>query len=174
MVHKKGTMPNSSTASTHRSSRVAITFVATSLLLAVVDIVFASTYWNRLYGVPPARLLQGIAAGLLGAGAYRGGAGTICLGAVLHVAIMFTMVGTYFLASRRAVALTEHPWPSGLLYGLLLYIVMNWVVLPLSAAAKTPFVLSWVICSIVMHMVVIGLSIALSARWAMHRSSRIE
>lgn len=140
------------------------------LMLGTLDLVYACTYWKLLHGVPPSRILQGIAAGLLGARAFAGGAATAWLGALLHYAIMQAMVFAYAVASRRAALLLRRPWPCGLLYGLLLYAVMNGIVLPLSAAARAPMLPGWVIGSIVVHVALIGLPIALAAR----RVSRFE
>ncbi|MBE1160391.1 hypothetical protein [Dyella acidiphila] len=134
-------------------------------LLASADLVFACSYWHYAYALPPARLVQNIAAGLLGKRAFAGGADTVLLGLLLQYAMMSAMVGAYYLLSRRLAALRAHPWRYGSLYGVLLYIVMNEIVLPLSAAPKTPYILSWIISSIVMHWV-IGVVTAHAARWA--------
>lgn len=138
-------------------------------VLATADLVFAGTYWHQLFGLPFPRLLQNIASGLLGKQAFAGGMPTVLLGLLLHFVMMAMMVGAYYVVSARFNALRERPWQYGLLYGLVLYVVMNVVVLPLSAAPKTPFVPSWIISSIVVHLV-IGVSIALSARWAAQKS----
>lgn len=135
------------------------------LALATADLLFACAYWHALYGVPPARILQNIASGLLGKRAFVGGNGSVLLGAWLHYAIMGVMVAVYYLAARRMRALVERPWLYGVLYGAVLYVVMNLVVVPLSDAPKTPFVWSWVGSSMVVH-VLIGLVIALSAKRA--------
>lgn len=154
--------------STGRIGGAAIVLIAAALL-GSLDLIFAGTYWNVLYGAPPTRTLQGIAAGLLGPRAFADGVTTIWLGALLHYTIMIVMVGTFYLASRYLPALTRWPWLSGALYGLALYIVMNAVVLPLSAAPKLPFLPSWIVASIVVHVLVIGVPIAWAARWASDR-----
>jgi hypothetical protein len=139
-----------------------------AFLLATADLVFACTYRHQLYRLPPSRLVQNIASGLLGKQAFAGGVNTVLLGLLLQYAMMSVMVGTYYLLSRRFDGLRRHPWRYGALYGVLLYIVMNDIVLPLSAAPKTPFVTSWILASIVMH-VLIGLVSAQGARWAANR-----
>ncbi|RDS80108.1 hypothetical protein DWU98_14435 [Dyella monticola] len=136
------------------------------LALATADLIFACTYWHGLYGVAPARVAQNIAAGLLGKRAFAGGSSTVLLGGLLHYAIMAAMVGVYYLASRRVLALIERPWLYGALYGVMLYAVMNLMVVPLSAAPKAPFVPSWMVGSIVVHLI-IGVVTALSARAAL-------
>jgi hypothetical protein len=153
-----------------RSGRSTWWLFGVGLLLGTLDLVYACTYWRLLHGTPPERIMQGIAAGLLGARAFAGGPATAWLGVLLHYAIMQAMVFAYAAVSRRAVLLLRRPWSCGLLYGLLLYAVMNGIVLPLSAAARAPMLPGWVIGSIVVHMVLIGLPIA----WAARRVSRQE
>jgi uncharacterized membrane protein YagU involved in acid resistance len=75
------------------------------------------------------------------------------------------MVATYYAISSRFHALRQRPWFYGLLYGAVLYVIMNYIVLPLSAAPKSPFVPSWIVCSIVVHLL-FGITIAQGARWA--------
>lgn len=148
-----------------RNYRMLLSAVVVALLLASADLVFAGTFWHQLYGLAPARLLQNIASGLLGKPAFVGGINTVLLGALLHYVMMFMMVGAYYLVARRFTGLCNYPWRYGSLYGVLLYIVMNEIVLPLSAAPKTPFVMSWIVSSIVVHWL-IGVAIAHGARRA--------
>jgi hypothetical protein len=135
------------------------------LALASADLLFAGTYWHSLYGVPPSRTVQNIASGLLGKRAFAVGNGTVLLGALLHYAIMGAMVATYYVMAGKMKGLVERPWLYGLLYGVVLFIVMNLVVVPLSAMPKAPVVPSWIVSSVVVH-VIIGLAIALTARHA--------
>lgn len=139
-----------------------LVLLGATVLLGTLDLAFACTYWS----VRPARILQGIASGWLGEQAFHGGSATAWLGALLHYAMLWAMVATFHVASRRAPVLTRKPWLSGSLYGLLLYVVMNAIVLPMSAAAKMPFIVGWVLCSIAVHVLLIGVPIAWAARWA--------
>ncbi|WP_233839848.1 hypothetical protein [Dyella sp. 2HG41-7] len=145
-----------------RARRVVMFAAIVTVALAVADLIFASTYWYATHSVPPMRLAQNIASGLLGKRAFMGGDATASLGVLLHFAIMAVMVGVYYLASRRMNALIERPLFYGALYGVALYVVMNGIVLPLSAAPASPSIPSWILASILMHMI-IGLVIAWSA-----------
>jgi hypothetical protein len=91
------------------------------------------------FGLKPVRLLQGIAAGLLGARAFDGGFATASLGLLCHFFIAFSAAAVYFSLSRWARFLVEHAVLSGGLYGAAVYFFMQRVVLPLSAAVKYPF-----------------------------------
>ena len=139
--------------------------IAGGLLVGTLDLLFASGFW-AMRNVPPIRIAQSIAAGVLGDASFDGGAASAWLGVGLHyfIAIMFVLV--YWLMARRATALLQQPVRYGLLYGLLLYLVMNFVVLPLSAAGMASFNdASWVIASIAMHLL-IGVLCARFARRA--------
>lgn len=150
-------------------NRYVLSAAAIVFLLATGDLIFACTYWHATYDVPPARLIQNIASGLLGKRAFAGGGNTVLLGVVLQYFMISLMVGTYYVASRRIKALNAKPWLWGLLYGLVLYVTMNHVVVPLSAAPRGPVIASWIILSIVVHLV-IGVTVALGARWAANKS----
>jgi uncharacterized membrane protein YagU involved in acid resistance len=139
--------------------------IAGGLLVGTLDLLFAGGFW-AMRGVPPIRIAQSIAAGVLGDASYDGGAASAWLGVVLHyfIAMMFVLV--YWLMARRAAALLQRPVRYGLLYGLLLYLVMNFVVLPLSAAGMPSFNdTSWLVASIAMHLL-IGVLCARFARRA--------
>jgi hypothetical protein len=150
-------------------NRYVLSAAAIVFLLATGDLIFACTYWHATYAVPPARLIQNIASGLLGKRAFAGGENTVLLGVVLQYFMISLMVATYYVASRRIEALNAKPWLWGLLYGLVLYVTMNHVVVPLSAAPRGPVIASWIILSIVVHLV-IGVTVALGARWAANKS----
>ncbi|MGH7525607.1 MAG: hypothetical protein ACREMX_02775 [Gemmatimonadales bacterium] len=115
-------------------------------------------------GVTPVQVLQSIASGLLGRAAFEGGAATAALGALLHFFIAFAVVAAYHLASRWLPSLTRHPWSYGPLYGLFVYVVMNQVVVPLSAAVSGPEALPVIINGLLIHALGVGLPAALFAR----------
>ena len=135
------------------------------------DITYAWVFWAIKAGVPARRIFQSVAAGLLGAASFKGGWATAALGLGLHFSIATTMSVTYYLVARRMPILWQRPVRFGAAYGLLLYVIMNEVVVPLSAAghggAKDPL---WVGLSVVVHAVLIGIPIALSTRRAVQNA----
>ena len=106
-----------------------------SLAVAVLDGIEPVIFY-ALRGVHPMRVFQGIAAGLLGRESFNGGVPTMVLGMGLHLFIASVIVTLYWLASRRWKALAERPVPYGILYGLVVYAVMTFIVVPLSAAGS--------------------------------------
>ena len=104
-----------------------------TIVIGTLDIVDAFAFFGLRSGSTPMRILQSIASGWLGRAAYTGGARAAALGAVTHYFIAFGIVATYFVASRRMSVLIRHPIVCGIVYGLLVYLFLNRVVIPLSA-----------------------------------------
>ena len=106
-----------------------------------------------------------IAAGVLGKGAFHGGAGTYALGLFLHFFIAMSVATIFYVASRRLKFLAEHWIVCGLFYGAAVDQVMTLVVLPLSALhVQGPFKLHDLLLGIAVHSIVIGLPISFSVR----------
>jgi len=107
-----------------------------------------------------------IAGGLLGSqAATHGGAGTWILGVILHFTIAFSAATIYCLSSRRLDFLKPHWLVCGLFYGIAIYLVMFFVVLPLCAYHYMgPYKYHDLVQGILVHMFLIGLPISLSLR----------
>ena len=129
----------------------------------VLDITAALVVYG-FFGAKPIPLLQGIATGVLGPKARAGGLPTAALGLFLHFVIAFGAATVYFVASRFISFLTKHAVTAGFLYGIAVYFFMQRVVIPLSAARRSPLSLKMMIIGIVIHMFCVGLPIALSIR----------
>ncbi len=112
------------------------------------------------------RIFQAIASGLLGRDSFQGGVPTAVLGVLLHFAIALTIVTVYDLASRRVPALTRQPLVWGPLYGIVVYLTMNLVVVPLSAAVSGPRPLAVVLNGLLIHIFGVGMPTALFVRAA--------
>ena len=134
-----------------------------TLIVGTADIVDAFIFFG-LRGIRPVRILQGIASGILGRDAFSGGAATAALGALLHYFIAFVIVWVFLAASRRLPDLARRPWLYGPLYGLVVYAVMNYVVIPLSLVATRPRPLAVLANGLLIHMLGVGLPTALIAR----------
>jgi len=135
------------------------------IALGTLDLLFAWAFWMP-QGVPPLRILQSIAAGAFGDASFTMGGTSMALGAFFHYFIATAMVAIYYAVSRFWPALIRKPYFFGLPYGVVLYLAMNLVVLPLSAAGMPSFKnTAWVVSSVVMHAV-FGVICALFARRA--------
>jgi len=137
------------------------------LVAGSFDITYACTFWYLKRGVLPSRVFQSVASGLLGDASFTGGWRTAALGLALHYFIATSMAVTYYLFARRWSDLWEKPFVYGPMYGVLLYGIMNYIVVPLSAANPGSRNLLWVLLSIAVHALLIGTPCALFARRAM-------
>lgn len=130
------------------------------LFTGVGDYLFAHFHYGWRLGV-----FQNVAGGVLGRDVARaGGVPMYLLGMTLHFLIAFIWAALFWGLSRRLLMLTRHAIPAGLVYGLVVYLGMNCVVLPLSALQvplKMPPLLSWPVAA---HLLLVGLPIALAAR----------
>lgn len=126
-----------------------------TLVTGLADLVFAMGFWWISHQVAPLRILQSIAAGWYGEASFAGGARSASVGALSHFAIIFCFILAYRQAAARWPLLRMHPRAVGAIYGLGLYLLMNFVVLPLSAAGMAKFNnLAWVLGSIAIHALI--------------------
>jgi hypothetical protein len=124
-----------------------------------MDIFAALTVYGH-YGLLPMRLLQGIAAGLLGPRSYEGGMATAALGLSCHYFIAYSAATVYLGASRALPILVEHFIGFGALYGVAVYYFMQWVVISLSATTRRPFSVKMMLIGVVIHIFCVGLPIS--------------
>ena len=105
---------------------------------------------------------QYIASGALGESAFTGGVATALLGVLFHLIISLVIATVFILSADRIPLLRRYVIPASLLYGFGVFIVMNMIVTPLSAAPPIPApALPWLIEGIVEHTLLAGLSLGL-------------
>src|SRR5262249_57102292 len=127
----------------------------------------AAVIITSLRGGSPTRMFQGIASGLIGRASFQGGWSTALLGVSLHFLIAFIWTAIYYGASLKLPALIRRALICGPIYGVVVYFAMQIIVLPLSAIHKDPFsfgTLSQMLRQIIVHIICVGLPIALLAR----------
>jgi hypothetical protein len=139
-----------------------------TLAVGILDALDAVVFFG-LRGVQPIRIFQSIASGLQGRAAFSGGMASAALGVALHFFIAFLIVAVFFVASRRFPALMRAPILSGLLYGIGAYMVMQYIVIPLSAAGTGRFSWPVFVNGVLIHMFGVGLPASLVARAATRR-----
>jgi uncharacterized membrane protein YagU involved in acid resistance len=133
------------------------------LACGVFDITQAFIAFRLQSGLRPPQVLQSVASGLLGKSAFQGGTKTAVLGGFAHFFIAFSWAAIYYILSRRLVFLTANPVIVGLLYGEFVWLVMTFVVLPLSAIHRWPvWNAAQIITGPIGHTVLVGLPIALT------------
>jgi uncharacterized membrane protein YagU involved in acid resistance len=141
-----------------------------ALVAGAFDITYAIVFSYLRRGTPPSRILQSVTSGVLGRAAYDG-TRTAALGLGLHFLNAFIITTIFFLAARSWPALVRRPIAIGAAYGLLVYLVMNFVVIPLSAIGvfPRPAPVLWM-TELSVHMFLVGVTIALAAHRAFAES----
>ena len=141
------------------------TFVATALIAGTLDIIYAIAFSYFRSGTSPSRLLQSVAYGALGRDAHAGGAATAALGLAFHFLIAFTITALFFAAASHYPWLTRRPVITGSVFGVGVYLVMNFVVIPLSRIGPRPLPAAIVmVTGVLVHMFLIGVPIAWGAK----------
>lgn len=125
--------------------------------VAVLDMLDCVVVYGLLRGVTATQCFQGVASGLLGRASFQGGWSTVLLGGVLHLFNATVIVTVYSLASQRIALLTRRPVLSAVLYGCLVFLVMNFVVVPLSAARVMRVTLVNLVNGFLGHIISVGL-----------------
>jgi hypothetical protein len=139
--------------------RVLKSLIYGGLIAGTVDI-GAATLINA---VSPLVILQAIASGLLGRPAFQGGAGVMLLGLVLQWGMSILIAAFFSFAASLRPVLARRWILWGTLYGVAVFIVMNYVVVPLSAAShKWTHPFSWFVEN-GLAMLVFGWIVALTA-----------
>ena len=137
------------------------------LACAILDGLAASIQFGLL-GIPLLRVWQGVASGLLGEPAFSRGWTTGSLGLLLHFVIAFIWAAVFVGLSRLLPFVARAHWISGPLYGVVVFLVMNLIVVPLSARPKRPASSLVMIVQFIIHILFVGLPIALAANRFIH------
>jgi len=144
--------------------------LAGGLLAGALDLTFAFV-WYGPQGATPLRILQFIASGVLGRGSFQMGLASATLGAFFHFFICVCAAAIYYLVSRRFPFLTRRVLIAGALFGVLMFLAMRFIVVPLSAIKPSPMKVGNVIGELCSHVFLVGMVIAYAASRAAGRPS---
>lgn len=105
---------------------------------------------------------QYIASGVMGNAAFEGGLATALLGLILEFVMTIIIAGIFIFSADRIALLQKNVIPGSLLYGFGVFIVMNFIVVPLSAAPVLPAPPTWFLVeSVLEHVLLIGLPLGI-------------
>ncbi|MBL7992677.1 MAG: hypothetical protein JNN25_14655 [Candidatus Kapabacteria bacterium] len=134
------------------------------LVVGSLDITAAIIHFLLRGGTSPLRLLQFVASGAMGQDAFTGGMTSGAVGLLFHYCIALIWTILFFLAAAKLPVLVENVAVSGVLYAVFVWVVMSFVVLPLSNTPKSPFNPIQAAIGACILIVCIGLPIAYFAR----------
>ena len=140
--------------------------VVGGLVAGTLDLLFAVLFYGYARGGSEDDVLHSIASGWLGRTAFAGGGPSSVLGFFTQYLIALGAAAVFFVVSGAFPVLRRRPVPAGLAFGAGLYAFMYGVVMPLSAIPFRPsFAPKALLPALTAHMILIGLPIALCARY---------
>jgi uncharacterized membrane protein YagU involved in acid resistance len=119
------------------TTHVVSDFVAPILLGGIIAGTLDIGAASLINSAKPSRILQVIASGLPGKSAFADNS-TAELGLVLQWAMSIVIASIFVVAVQWTPILKRHWLKTGLAYGVVIFLVMNYVVLPLSAIGHPP------------------------------------
>jgi len=124
-------------------------------------------------GTSVLRPWKGVAAALLGKDAViQGGDAMAIIGVGLHFLITIGGAAIYYLVAKRQGWLVRHAFLSGLVFGTMFFLAMNYVILPLSVIGHPLYVGGETIAfALPGHIIMIGLPISLIVGWRLKNSA---
>jgi hypothetical protein len=135
--------------------------IAAGIAAAAIEMVFVLPIQDFL-GASPVVVFQSIASGALGKAAFHEGLAAAGLGLGIHLFISLVAAGVYVLGAQRWPALLRRAAVCGMVYGVLVYVIMTFVVVPLSAIGfRPPRSLILMLTSLAVHVFAFGLPISL-------------
>lgn len=136
--------------------------VVATLIAGTLDILSAFVFAG-MAGMKPLAVLRFVASGPFGPSPSPT-LGWAAIGLAVHFTIMACMAAVYMLAAGRIPALLRHPVLAGIAYGLLLWLVMYWIVLPQRFGMPVPNTLWAIANQLFSHCIPTGIPIALVAK----------
>jgi hypothetical protein len=144
----------------------ASTVAIAGVVAGAIDLAF-NTVKAVTEGTSILRPWKGVAAALLGKDAViQGGDAMAIIGVGLHFLITVGAAAIYYLVATRRGWLVRHAFLSGLVFGTLFFLAMNYVILPLSFIGRPLYVGGQTIAiALPSHIIMIGLPISMIIGW---------
>lgn len=121
--------------------------------------------FSLLGKTPFISIWQYIASGALGDAAFAGGLATALLGVIIHYLISFVVAAVFIMSAARIPLLRRNAIVGSILFGVAVWFVMGFIVIPLSAAPPLPTpTLFQLIEGIIDHALIIGLPLGIIVR----------
>jgi hypothetical protein len=141
------------------------------LLAGLADFIYP-TVTSVMAGNPWTRPWKGVASGLLGRAANDGGIGTVAIGITLHFFICLAAAALLYFIASRAKWVPRQWIVLGILHGLAVLAVMNYVILPLSAIGRSIYPMSNMHVTAFFHILLVGWPTAFFIARALRQANR--
>ena len=154
------------TFSNSRSSLLRLTLIGGYISGFLHLVVQQGIVFGLILKTPMISALQFVASGIMGEAAFAGGLATALFGLVLDFIMITIMAGVFIFSVDRIPLLRRNVIVGSILYGFGVFLVMNFIVLPLSAAPVLPAPPLWLLIELVLqHILLIGLPLGILVQW---------
>jgi hypothetical protein len=143
-------------------------FLLATLICGTLDILLA-VFLTLRGGKDPAGMLRFVASGPFPAATEWGAAGAL-LGLLVHFTLMAIMIGGFFALVSQRPHLLDRPLLAGIVFGLITYVIMNLIVIPLRWPAAFPPSRLSIATQLFAHLVLVALPTVLIARAVIARA----
>jgi hypothetical protein len=153
--------PNQTLTGTSGSNSSSVaTIIRATIISGVLDATAGVVIYWIYKGLNPLQVLQYIASGIFGPSVINGSFLYVFIGLVLHFVIAFMFTCAYYLAFPFIKSFATNTIVNGLIYGVFIWVVMNYIVLPISSIPHSPkdFVS---VLELIWHSTLVGLPIAI-------------
>ena len=120
-----------------------------------------ANYLIATSGKSPVKVFQFIASGVFGAEAFAGGLPMALVGVFFHYAIASSWTAVFFFTYPRAKVFSKNLYATGTLYGLVIWLVMNLIVLPLSNVPQMQLTFVNSLLGVAILMACVGIPVSL-------------
>lgn len=140
------------------------TVLKTGLIAGSLDILlaFIDAWWSA--DVPPGDVLRFVASGLLGDIAFKGSQWIVLIGLIIHYLIAFFWTLIFFCWYPKIRSIITSQTLQAIVYGLFIWLVMNLLVLPLTAAPNLGFQWWSAVKGAIILIIAIGIPLAIKAK----------
>ncbi|HEY5731519.1 MAG TPA: hypothetical protein VIS72_15840 [Anaerolineales bacterium] len=151
-----------STSPNSRNSLLRLSVIGGLIIGLLHIIIQLGIVFSLIGGTPLTSILQYIASGIMGEAAYAGGFTTALLGLIFELVMTIIIAGIFVFSADRISLLRNNAIVGSLLYGFGVFVVMNFIVLPLSAAPALPPPAMWLLIEMILeHLLLIGLPLGI-------------
>jgi len=133
----------------------------TGLIVGVFDAIAASVYSYVLFGSSPDKVFRYVASGIFGKDAFTGGLPTAAWGLLFHFTVATGWAALFYLLCPKINLFSSSKIISGISYGVFIWLMMIFVIVPLSNVPPATFHFTTRTAIMIMiHMFIIGIPIS--------------
>jgi hypothetical protein len=138
-----------------------IAILMAGLIVGTLDAMAACVHAYAFSGASPDRVFRFVASGVFGNDALTGGLSMAAWGLLFHFIVATGWTSLFYLLYPKVNFFASSQYLSGIAYGIFIWLMMNFVVIPLSNVPVVTFHFTIrTVVMILIHMFIIGVPIS--------------